>query len=85
MSVFATDDAFPNLKWLDISHNKFVEFPAFKCPKLEYLNISGNKLEKVNEAWVGHEKLRIISAVDNKFKSLMPFKSMAKLEELYMA
>lgn len=85
MSVFATEDAFPNLAWLDISNNKFTEFPAFKCPKLEYLNISGNKLEKVNDGWTGHEKLKIVSAVDNKFKSLAPFKNMPKLEELYMA
>ena len=85
VSVFSQDDLFPNLVWLDISSNKFPEFPAFKCPKLEYLNISGNKLEKVNEAWTGHERLKIVFAADNKFKSLAPFKSMPKLEELYMA
>jgi len=85
VAVFAMEDCFANLKWLDISNNKFTEFPAFKCPKLEYLNVNGNKLEKVNEAWTGHENLRIVSAVDNKFKSLVPFKAMPKLEELYMA
>ena len=85
MTVFSMEDAFPNLQWLDISNNKFQEFPAFKCPKLEYLKISGNKLEKVNEGWTGHDKLRVIDAVDNKFKTLAPFKSMPKLEELYMA
>ncbi len=73
-----------NLKWLDISVNKFGEFPAFKCPKLEHLNISGNKLEKVNEGWTGHENLRKLIASDNKFKSLAPFKAMPKLEELYL-
>jgi Leucine-rich repeat (LRR) protein len=85
VAVFAMEDCFMSLKWLDISNNKFTEFPAFKCPKLEYLNINGNKLEKVNEAWTGHENLKVVSAVDNKFKSLVPFKSMPKLEELYMA
>ena len=62
------------MKWLDVSNNKFPEMPALKLPKLEYLDISYNKLEKVNEGWL-----------DNKFKNLAPFKSMPKLEELYMA
>lgn len=85
VTVFSMDDCFLNLKWLDLSNNKFTEFPAIKCPKLEYLNISGNKLEKVNEAWTGHENLRVVSAVDNRFKNLAPFKIMPKLEELYLA
>ena len=85
VTVFTQEEAFPNLKWLDISFNKFVEFPAFKVPKLDYLNISGNKLEKVNDGWTGHENLRILSAADNKFKTLAPFKVMPKLEELYLA
>jgi len=85
VSCFGTDDAFPNLKWLDISNNKFNEWPAFKCPKLDYLNISGNKLEKVNDGWAGHPTLRILSAADNKFKSLANFKNCPKLEELYLA
>lgn len=85
MAVFAMDDVFLHLKWLDISVNKFLEWPAFKCPKLDYLNISGNKLEKINEAWAGHPNLRIVSAVDNKFKNLACFKAMPKLEELYLA
>jgi len=85
MGVFAMEDCFANLKWLDISNNKFLEWPGFKCAKLDYLNISGNKLEKVNEAWTGHPTLRIISAVDNKFKNLSNFKALPKLEELYLA
>lgn len=85
LAVFTVEENFPNLKWLDVSNNKFPDFPAFKCPKLEYLDISYNKLEKVNEAWVGHERLRVIKAIDNKFKTLAPFKKMPKLEELYMA
>ena len=85
MAVFAQEDAFPNLKWLDISNNKFIEWPGFKCPKLDYLNIGGNKLEKVSAEWAGHPNLRVISAFDNKFKNLGNFKAMAKLEELYLA
>ena len=73
------------MKWLDVSNNKFADLPALKCPKLEYLDISYNKLEKINEGWTGHERLRIVKSIDNKFKNLAPFKSMPKLEELYMA
>lgn len=85
MTIFTQDDCFLQLKWLDISNNKFLEYPAIKCPKLEYLNISGNKLEKINDGWTGHENLKKLIAVDNKFKSLAPFKTMPKLEELYLA
>jgi Leucine-rich repeat (LRR) protein len=53
-------------------------------PSLEYLDISHNKLEKVNEAWNGHPKLKYLNAADNKFKSLAPFKNCVKLEELYL-
>lgn len=62
-----------------------VEFPPFNLPKLEYLDISGNKLEKINEGWQGHPNLKVIKAVDNKFKNLAPFKNMPKLTELYLA
>jgi len=84
MTCFATEEAFPALRWLDISFNKFTEWPGFRSPKLDYLNISGNKLEKVNEAWAGHATLRILSAADNKFKNLANFKNCPKLEELYL-
>lgn len=85
LAIFTLDDMFPNLKWLDVSNNKFSDFPAFKVPALEYLDISFNKLEKVNEGWTGHEKLRVIKSVENKFKSLNAFKNLPKLEELYLA
>lgn len=83
-SIFTVEEAFPNLKWLDVSYNKILELPAFKVPKLEYLDITGNKLEKINEAWTGHDNIRILVSADNKFKNLAPFKNMKKLEELYM-
>ena len=35
VSIFTDETAFPQLKILDISNNKFTEFPAIKCPKLE--------------------------------------------------
>lgn len=59
--------------------------PGFKLPKLEYLDISNNKLEKINEGWTGHPNLRTLKAVDNKFKSLSQFKACPKLETVYMA
>lgn len=54
-------------------------------PKLEYLDISYNKLEKVNEGWNGHPSIKIFKSIENKFKSLAPFKNMPKLEELYLS
>lgn len=73
------------MKWLDISNNKYLELAAIKLPKLEYLDISYNKLEKVNEGWTGHPNVKIMKSIDNKFKNLAPFKDMPKLEELYLA
>lgn len=84
IAVFGSDEAFPNLKWLDVSNNKFTELTVIKCPKLETLDIGFNKLEKVNEAWTGHPNLKVLKTVDNKFKSLQVFKDMPKLEELYI-
>ena len=55
---------------MDVSHNKLTELPGLKMPKLEYLDISSHKMEKVNDAWTGHPNLRILKSVDNKFKSL---------------
>jgi Leucine-rich repeat (LRR) protein len=51
VSIFTSEECMLNLKYLDLSGNKFTDFAAFKCPKLEYLDISFNKLEKVNEGW----------------------------------
>lgn len=85
LNVFCTDDLFPNLKWLDVSNNKITELPAFKLAKLEYLDIGYNKLEKVNDGWTGHQTVRVLKSIDNKFKALSVLKAMPKLEELYMA
>ena len=85
LTVFTNEEYFPKLKWLDVSNNKYVELPAIKLPSLEYLDISYNKIEKVNEGWTGHANLRILKSIDNKFKNLAPFKTMPKLEELYLA
>lgn len=84
VSLFTNDENFPNLKWLDISNNKYTELVGIKAPKLEYLDISYNRLEKVNESWTGHPNVKIVKSVDNKFKNFGPFKDMPKLEELYL-
>lgn len=73
------------MKWLDISNNKYPELVAIKSPRLEYLDISYNKLEKISDGWTGHPNIKVLKSVDNKFKSLAPFKDMPKLEELYLA
>lgn len=70
--------------YLDLSNNKFNELCNFALPKLEYLDISHNKLEKVNEAWAGHPNLKLLNVADNKFKTLAPFKNCPKLQELYI-
>jgi Leucine-rich repeat (LRR) protein len=85
VSIFTNEDCFMNLKYLDLSNNKFGDLAAFKCPQLEYLDISYNKLEKVNEGWAGHPNLKVLKSVDNKFKNFAPFRNMPKLEELYLA
>lgn len=85
VAVFCADENLLKLKYLDLSSNKFTEFPGFKCPALQYLDVSFNKLEKVNETWTGHPNLKILKSVDNKFKNLTVFKGMPKLEELYLA
>jgi len=73
------------LRWLDISSNKYTELSAMKPPKLEFLDISYNRLEKINENWTGHPNIKVLKTIDNKFKNLAPFKDMPKLEELFLA
>ena len=85
LACFTVEEAFPNLRWLDVSANKFAEWPAFKCPKLEYLDISYNKMDKVSEAWTTHEKMRVVKCIGNNFKNLAIFKNMPNLEELNMS
>ena len=85
LSIFTNEELLLNLKWLDISANAFKEFPAIKLPKLEYLDVSSNKLEKINEGWQGHPNLKIFKCGDNKFKNMQLFKGLPKLTELYAA
>ena len=84
ISIFSNEENFPGLKWLDISNNKYTELVGIKVPKLEYLDISYNRLEKLNDSWTGHPNVKIVKSIDNKFKNLAPFKDMPKIEELYL-
>jgi Leucine-rich repeat (LRR) protein len=85
IAIFCSEENFLNLKYLDLQENKLAEMPNLSCPRLEYLDITNNKLEKINEGWTGHPSLKIVKAVDNKFKSIAVFKNMPKLEELWLA
>lgn len=40
ISIFTNEENFLNLRWLDISNNKYTELAGLKLPKLEYLDIS---------------------------------------------
>lgn len=51
LSVFTSEENFTKLKYLDLANNKFTDLTNFALPSLEYLDISHNKLEKVNEGW----------------------------------
>ena len=64
--------------------NKFNDWPGFTCPKLEYLNISSNRIDKVHAEWRGHPTLRTVISCDNRFKDLSHFKNMPNLQELYL-
>lgn len=85
VACFCQEESFVNLRYLNLSNNKFTELPNFTLPKLEFLDISSNKLEKVNEAWTGHPSIKILNASDNKFKSMAPFKNLPKCQELYIS
>lgn len=69
---------------MDLSNNKLSEFGNFTLPSLEYLDLSKNKLDKINETWQGHPNIKIIKSIDTKIKSLAVFKNMPRLEELYV-
>lgn len=84
IAIFTQEDNFTKLKYLDLSNNKVSEFPNFVLPALEYLDVSHNKLEKINEGWKGHQNIKILKSIENKFKSLAPFKDLPRLEELYL-
>ena len=85
IAIFTNEENFLNLRWLDVSSNKYTELVPFKLPKLDYLDISYNRIEKINENWTGHPNVKILKTIDNKFKSLAPFKDMPMLTELFLA
>lgn len=84
LNIFADEENFPVLWRLEIGSNKIAELPAIKCPKLEYFDVSDNKIDK-HEAWTGHPNLRTIKFTENKLKSLAAFANLPSLEVLDVA
>jgi Leucine-rich repeat (LRR) protein len=84
LNVFSEEENFPVLRRLEMAGNKLGELPAIKCPKLEYIDLSDNKIDK-HETWVGHPTLRVIKFNENKLKSLAAFANLPSLEYLDVA
>lgn len=84
LSAFSGEDVFPNLKKLELEENKIGELVPITAPKLEYLNISNNNIDK-SETWAGHPNIKILIATQNKFKNLSVIKDMPALEKAYLA
>lgn len=81
LNIFSEDENFPILRRLEIASNKIAELPVIKCPKLEYLDISDNKIDK-HETWTGHANLWTLKLTENKFKTLAAFANLPSLESL---
>ena len=70
MSVFGgEEESFPNLRRLELSQNKISELVGLNCPKLQYLDVSTNKLDKY-ETWNGHPNLKELYIGDSKIKTM---------------
>lgn len=84
LNAFTNEEGFPKLKKLELANNKIAELVPITAPKIEYLDLSGNNIDKF-ESWAGHETIRVFKAVDNKIKNLSLLKNMPALEEAYLA
>lgn len=84
LNAFTVEESFPRLKKLELMENKITELVPLTAPKLEFLDISNNNIDKV-EAWTGHPNIKIFKATLNKFKNLSVIKDMPLLEEAYLA
>ena len=84
LNAFTSEEGFPKLRKLDLSENSSLsELVPLTCPKLEYLDITGCGIDKM-ETWTGHPTIRIFKADENKFKTLAIIKDMPALEEAYL-
>jgi Leucine-rich repeat (LRR) protein len=90
----ANEEAFRNLKvrakfqlnvhkYLNLSHNKIVEFSAIKVAALQELNLNDNRIEKF-EGFDGHPKLKKLELRKNKVSALTVFVNLPELKELYL-
>ena len=81
LNIFSEEENFPVLRRLEIASNKIGELPVIKCPRLEYLDASDNKIDK-HETWTGHANLKTLKLTENKFKTLAAFANLPSLEFL---
>lgn len=81
LNVFAEEENFPVLRRLEMAGNKLGELPGIKCPKLEYIDLTDNKIDK-HETWTGHPTLKVMKLGENKLKSLQLFTNLPSLEYL---
>ena len=80
MSVFGgEEESFPNLRRLELSQNKISELVGLNCPKLQYLDVSTNKLDKY-ETWNGHPNLKELYIGDSKIKTM----ALGEMPELHV-
>lgn len=64
-----------------MAENKISELPAIQCPKLEYLDLSENKIDKF-DSWAGHPTLRTLLLSNNKLKSMAFCQNLPELRHL---
>jgi len=81
LAVFSEDENFPFLRRLEMAGNKISDLPAIKCPKLEHIDLTDNKIDK-HDTWVGHPNLKVFKLGENKLKSLAAFAALPSLEIL---
>lgn len=84
LAVFCEEENFPSLRRLEIAKNKITELMPIQCPKLEYLDASGQKIEK-HEAWTGHANLKVLKLSENKLKTMGFCTNLPALESLDLA
>lgn len=81
LNIFTEEENFPRLRRLEAAGNKIAELPALQCPKLEYLDVSENKVDKF-ENWAGHPNLKTLLLAENKLKTMTLFQNLPKLKTL---
>lgn len=78
-------DGLTALDWLDVARNKELKAITFQgdCPKLTYLDLSGNALTKFALP-VGFAKLKYLYLVDNRVEELLFSSDLPRLNTLHL-